>query len=114
MVGHIDLDLAELSVFRVVRGIVTQHVLTAQFFGDLIERFFQPFLGVNDDQSPSGILCQLACHSGVTAIAWIINQQNVDHRIGALRGFEGWAVRSVPRDQNRRADAIVNEALDAA
>ena len=32
----------------------------------------------------------------------------------ALRGFERWSVRSVPRAQNARADALVNEALDAA
>jgi ribonuclease HI len=32
----------------------------------------------------------------------------------ALGGFERWAVRSVPREQNRRADALVNAALDAA
>lgn len=32
--------------------------------------------------------------------------------IAALRGFERWRVRSVPRAQNARADALVNEALD--
>jgi ribonuclease HI len=31
----------------------------------------------------------------------------------ALRGFERWLVRSVPRAQNARADALVNAALDA-
>jgi ribonuclease HI len=31
----------------------------------------------------------------------------------ALRGFDRWSVRSVPREQNLRADALVNEALDA-
>ena len=34
--------------------------------------------------------------------------------IGALRGFDAWRIRSVPRAQNARADALVNEALDAA
>jgi len=34
--------------------------------------------------------------------------------IGALRGFGSWRIRSVPRAQNARADALVNEALDAA
>jgi tryptophan 2,3-dioxygenase len=29
-----------------------------------------------------------------------------------LRGFERWAIRSVPRAQNARADALVNRALD--
>lgn len=32
----------------------------------------------------------------------------------ALRGFERWRMRSVPRAQNARADALVNAALDAA
>ena len=31
-----------------------------------------------------------------------------------LRGFEAWAVRSVRREHNARADALVNEALDEA
>jgi ribonuclease HI len=31
----------------------------------------------------------------------------------ALRGFDGWAVRSVRREHNVRADELVNEALDA-
>ena len=32
--------------------------------------------------------------------------------ISALRGFDRWRIRSVPRAQNARADALVNEALD--
>jgi ribonuclease HI len=32
--------------------------------------------------------------------------------VEALKGFEDWRVRSVPRAQNARADALVNEALD--
>ncbi len=32
----------------------------------------------------------------------------------ALRGFERWVVRTVRRDQNAEADALVNETLDAA
>jgi len=34
--------------------------------------------------------------------------------IAALRGLERWRIRSVPRAQNARADALVNAALDAA
>jgi ribonuclease HI len=34
--------------------------------------------------------------------------------IAALRGFERWSIRSVPRAQNADADALVNIALDAA
>jgi ribonuclease HI len=32
----------------------------------------------------------------------------------ALRGFDRWSIRSVPREQNADADALVNQALDAA
>jgi ribonuclease HI len=31
-----------------------------------------------------------------------------------LRGFERWAVRPVRREQNQRADELVNQALDQA
>jgi ribonuclease HI len=31
-----------------------------------------------------------------------------------LRGFERWAIRPVRREQNQRADELVNEALDEA
>ena len=31
----------------------------------------------------------------------------------ALRGFDRWAVRSVRREHNERADELVNETLDA-
>jgi ribonuclease HI len=33
--------------------------------------------------------------------------------IAALRGFQGWKIRTVPREQNAHADALVNQALDA-
>jgi ribonuclease HI len=34
--------------------------------------------------------------------------------MAALRGFERWSIRTVPRAQNARADALVNAALDQA
>jgi ribonuclease HI len=34
--------------------------------------------------------------------------------LAALRGFERWRVRTVPRAQNAEADALVNAALDQA
>jgi ribonuclease HI len=37
-----------------------------------------------------------------------------DEAIAALRGFDSWQIRSVPRSQNARADELVNRALDAA
>ena len=33
--------------------------------------------------------------------------------IAALRGFQNWKIRTVPRAQNAHADALVNQALDA-
>ena len=32
----------------------------------------------------------------------------------ALKAFEKWSIRSVPRAENAHADALVNQALDAA
>lgn len=34
--------------------------------------------------------------------------------LAALRGFDAWKVRTVPRAQNAHADALVNAALDEA
>jgi ribonuclease HI len=34
--------------------------------------------------------------------------------MAALREFESWSIRSVPRAQNADADALVNQALDNA
>ena len=36
-----------------------------------------------------------------------------DEAMAALRGFERWSVRNVPREQNTRADGLVNQTLDA-
>jgi ribonuclease HI len=32
--------------------------------------------------------------------------------LAALRGFQSWSIRPVPRAQNAEADALVNQALD--
>jgi hypothetical protein len=32
--------------------------------------------------------------------------------MSALRGFDRWQIRSVPRAENARVDALVNAALD--
>jgi ribonuclease HI len=34
--------------------------------------------------------------------------------VAALRNFRAWSIRTVPRAQNAHADALVNQALDAA
>jgi ribonuclease HI len=33
--------------------------------------------------------------------------------VGALREFDRWAIRTVPRHENAGADALVNQALDS-
>jgi ribonuclease HI len=35
-----------------------------------------------------------------------------EEAVAALRAFERWSIRTVPRDENARADALVNRALD--
>jgi ribonuclease HI len=37
-----------------------------------------------------------------------------EQALQALRAFDTWSIRSVPRAQNAEADALVNQALDAA
>jgi ribonuclease HI len=37
-----------------------------------------------------------------------------DQAMEALKGFDRWSLKSVPRAQNAHADALVNQALDAA
>ena len=36
-----------------------------------------------------------------------------EQAVAALGGFDSWRIRTVPRAQNARADALVNAALDA-
>jgi ribonuclease HI len=36
-----------------------------------------------------------------------------EEAMAALRGFDTWSIRTVPRAQNARADELVNHALDA-
>jgi ribonuclease HI len=36
-----------------------------------------------------------------------------EQAVAELRGFDRWRIRTVPRAQNARADALVNAALDA-
>jgi ribonuclease HI len=36
-----------------------------------------------------------------------------EETVAALRAFDRWSIRTVPRDQNAGADALVNQALDA-
>jgi ribonuclease HI len=35
-----------------------------------------------------------------------------EEAVAALRAFERWSIRTVPRAENARADALVNHALD--
>jgi ribonuclease HI len=37
-----------------------------------------------------------------------------EEAIAALRAFGAWSIRTVPRAENARADALVNQALDEA
>jgi len=37
-----------------------------------------------------------------------------EQALAALRGFDRWSIRTVPRAQNADADALVNAALDGA
>ena len=36
-----------------------------------------------------------------------------EEAVAALRAFDRWSIRTVPREENAGADALVNQALDA-
>ena len=50
--------------------------------------------------------------------AWKIKQAHLrplrDQVVKALAGFDSWSIRHVKREENSRADELLNEALDAA
>jgi ribonuclease HI len=49
---------------------------------------------------------------------WKVKQEHLrplrQRVIEALDGFDSWTVRHVKRDENERADELLNDALDAA
>jgi NAD+-dependent secondary alcohol dehydrogenase Adh1 len=82
---------------------------------------------------PSGPALELARELGASELELIGDSELVARQIGgqykvkheglrplfveamrALREFDSWSVRSVRREQNERADELVNEELDAA
>jgi ribonuclease HI len=50
--------------------------------------------------------------------AWKIKEPHLrplrENAVRALEGFERWSLKHVPRERNADADALVNQALDAA
>src|SRR5882762_11872171 len=48
VIFHLDFDLAEFSVMGRVRRIVTERVLAAQFLRDLVKRFRQVLLRIDN------------------------------------------------------------------
>jgi ribonuclease HI len=52
--------------------------------------------------------------SGVYKVKHPAMKPLYEQAIGALRGFDRWQIRSVPRAENALADGLVNAALDAA
>ena len=49
--------------------------------------------------------------------AWKVKQAHLRplraEVVKALEGLDSWTIRNVPREENERADELVNEALDA-
>ena len=54
----------------------------------------------------------LALVVGYVRHAAVDSDQVANRATTALREFDGWSVRNVPRAENARADGLVNEALD--
>jgi ribonuclease HI len=104
--------------------------------GDVVDEAHE-FLGVatNNVAEYRGVLLGLARAKqlGATEVEVVNDSELVAHQINgrykvkhpdmkplfleaqqALRGFEKWSIRNVPRAKNADADALVNQALDAA
>src|SRR5262249_53258205 len=71
----------------VVGGVIAEGVLAAELFGYLVEGFFELLLGVDIDHAPAGIIRQAAGDSAISSVTRISNEQDMNHRIGALRGL---------------------------
>jgi ribonuclease HI len=52
--------------------------------------------------------------NGVYKVKHVSMKPLYEEAVAALRGFDRWKIRNVPRAQNARADALVNAALDGA
>ena len=52
--------------------------------------------------------------SGVYKVKHPAMRPLYEQAAAALRGFDRWSVRTVPRADNARADSLVNAALDAS
>jgi ribonuclease HI len=52
--------------------------------------------------------------SGVYKVKHPAMRPLYEQAAAALRGFDRWSIRTVPRAENARADSLVNEALDAS
>ena len=52
--------------------------------------------------------------SGVYKVKHAAMKPLYEQAMAALAGFDSWSIRTVPRAENARADALVNAALDAA
>ena len=52
--------------------------------------------------------------SGVYKVKHPAMKPLYEQAVAALAGFHSWHIRTVPRAENARADALVNAALDAA
>jgi ribonuclease HI len=51
---------------------------------------------------------------GIYKVKHVAMQPLHREALAALRGFDAWRIRTVPRAQNADADALVNAALDGA
>ena len=72
-----------------------------------------------DNQAPEGLARTSSYLTIPAALKVVMDQAEGEDKgvllsTAALGGFAGWRIRSVPRAQNARADALVNQALDAA
>src|SRR5712664_396558 len=88
VIGSLDFNLAEFAVALAVGRVVAQRVLAAQLRRNLIERFHEPFLRACVEHPAARFFRKLLCGAGIRSIARIGNEDDVYHRVRALRGFD--------------------------
>src|SRR6266550_2998023 len=88
VLGRFHFDFAEFSVLGRIGRIVAQRILAAELLGNLVKGFRELLFRPNGNHAPAGLLRQFVRYSRVAAISRVHDEQDMNHRIRALRRFD--------------------------